>query len=104
MRKEIVEKIKGIFKSLNTDILPLSFAINSGDFPVIVQGTSDDGTYTLDSVKWDGNGAIMFDGSSSYDNAFWWDYDLDIETLLEIEEYLEEHYGDIAEYLDGDDM
>ena len=104
IREEVVMYITAMFDKFNTDVLPLSFAINSGDFPILRDGDEDENTYTLDRITWDGSGHISFDGSSSWDNISLWDYDLDTDTLLEIYEYLEKHYGDIAEYLDGDDM
>ena len=103
IREEVVMYITDMFDNFNTDILPLSYAIDSGDFPILCSGDSDINTYTLDKILFNAsNGHILFCGSSSWDSRDWWDYDLDTDTLLEIYEYLEEHYGDIADYIEGD--
>lgn len=72
--------------------------IDDGDAPILKEDLRDDEfTFTLDRIQQGLNGKLSFEGSSSWNNDYFSEDNLDLETLVSIDEFLSEHEDEIEE-------
>ena len=94
LKNEVMNDIRLALRGLKELYI---YDIEEGYSPIVREGSSDDSTYVLDAIIHDGLGNLTFDASSSDDNITLSECDIDIETALEIKEFLDDHAEEIKE-------
>ena len=101
MKKETLDNIRAILLRYNIRNLNIT-DFCEGSSPILCEDPEDDeNTFTLDRIEIytdkDGKERLSFDGSSWNDNHTWEESDLGLDTLIDIEEFLEDWEGEIEE-------
>ena len=100
-REEMLDEIKKAVESFKGKRIELGMS-DYGNCPILAYGRDDEDTYTLDTIRFNDNGLLLFDGSSSWENDTWSEDNICTDNLVEIYEDLEDiviHYKDYEEDL-----
>lgn len=95
IRYDTLENIEEIVKSIGGELYLSD--LNDGCSPIVQECPSDeDGTFTLDSIKLEGDD-LLFNASSNWSECTFYDHELGIEVLVGILEFLEDNKETINE-------
>ena len=94
IRKEALEKIKGILGDL--DDLELKDICCGTELPVIQQSCDLCDTFTLDMISRDVDASLIFKGSSTSESKYFEEVMVSTDALLDIVDFLEEDIHRIA--------
>lgn len=97
IKNTCVDIIVNFFKKRNISELPFG-EWGFSDTPIIINGTDDYDTYTLDKIVL-ANGKVWLHCSSSDDNSDMTADKLPIELLTDLVEWLQDYEEEIDEYL-----
>ncbi len=88
LRKQTIKEIKALMSKYNQHTI-YAYDIDPGSSPVIREDPLNaDFTFTLDDISIEGHGQLIFSASSSVDSFEINANDLDIETLIDVSEWL----------------
>ena len=100
VRRELVESVKKKMRGLS---VIEAYDLDEGSSPILMEDPTDcEFTFTLDRITQRKDGGLVFDGSSSCENAALTDDEIGLEVLCEIAEYLDEHEDKIEELVNAE--
>jgi hypothetical protein len=94
-----MSKVKEVRNAIHDNLVTLMMnygvdevdCIEFGDCPIVINGTDDDGTFTLDRItllEINGTKYIRFECSSAYTNDYITPNSMDIELLIEVYQWV----------------